>query len=120
MQQQLRCITARFEHSVSADRFITDQETIEIGAHCQRELGKLLCRAVTTGTAKHVGVARELLIQQRDSPAAHHRVAQLRIGGLQRIVPVAFAVADQMRAWNEAPADRRQRLLDMDRDGVLT
>src|SRR6266536_1883274 len=119
MQQELRRSASRLEEAVSRDRSIADEETIEVAAHGQRELGEELCCAVTAGPAQNVGVAYELLIQQRDRPAAHHRVAQPGIRRLQRIVPVSFAVTDQMRARYEALPHRREQLLDVDRNRVL-
>ncbi len=119
MQQQLRRVASRLEDGVPRDRCIADEETVEVAAHGQRKLGERLPCILTTSPAQHVGVTYELLIQKSDGPAAHHRVAQPGIGRLQRIVPVALAVANQMGTRYEALANRREQLLDVDRDRVL-
>jgi hypothetical protein len=45
-------------------------------------------------------------------------LAQLRIDGLQGIVPVAVAVLKQPRAGDEASRQRGEQLVDVRSDGV--
>ena len=70
------------------------------------------------GATKDFGVAAKLLVQKRDGPAAHHPVALRGIDGLKRIVPVAVAIADQMRAGDEALAHRCDQLVDVGCDRI--
>ena len=93
--------------------------TVEVLAHRGRELAQPPRFVALTRALQHLGVAVELLEQQRDRPAAHHPVAHLRVGRLQRVVPVAFAVADQVRIRDEPLADRGEQLVDMRRDRIL-
>ncbi len=78
-----------------------------------------LSLAGSTGLAQRFGIAVELLEQKRNRPAADHPVVHLGVDGLERIVPVAVAISDEMRAGNEAFAHGRKQFFDMDGDAIL-
>src|SRR5262249_50291365 len=69
-------------------------------------------------SAQDLAVARDLLKQQRHRPTAYHPVAHLRVHRLQRVVPVALAVTDEMGAGDEALDYRCHQLLDVTRNRV--
>ena len=64
------------------------------------------------------GVATKLLVEKRNRPAARHPVAQSLIDRLERVVPIAVPVAQQMRAGNEALAHRCDQFGDVGRDRI--
>ena len=69
--------------------------------------------------AQHFGVAVELTEQKRDRPAAHHPVPHPGIDGLQRIVPIAFAIANKMRAGDETFAHHGEKFCYMHGDRIF-
>src|SRR5689334_14610920 len=106
MKEQLRSAAALgVEHRIAGYDAIAYQEAVEILAYALGEA--FLGSAVgTAGAAQYRGIAHELLVEQRHRPAAHHSLAHRGIDRLQRVVPVAVSVAQQMRAWHEARAHR--------------
>ena len=110
MQQQFRCIAVRFEHSVSANRSITDQETIEIGAHCQHELdrtrrvlrnlderGDKACAQLLVGNHEDffelIDEDKPLvafLLEPADKPARRVRLRIEQLAGLRLAKPAAL------------------------------
>ena len=63
--------------------------------------------------AKDFSVSAKLLVEQNDRPGACHPVALRRIDRLQRIVPVAVAIPNEIRAGDEARAHRLYQLVDV-------
>ena len=59
--------------------------------------------------AQRGGQAAQHAVVQGDGPGAAQVVAHRRVGGLQRVVPVAVAVSGQVRAGDGAGADDGQR-----------
>ena len=92
--------------------------SVEIRAHRLRERDEIRRLAAAAGPDEHFRVAVQLLEEQRDRPARDHPVAHLRVCRLQRIVPVALAVTDQLRARNEPIAHRRDELRHVRRHRV--
>ena len=118
MQQQLRLGALVLEERIAGDRVVADQVALEVVVDRGREDAELGRGVVAPDAGQHLGVAVELLEEQGDGPARDHPVAHVRVGRLQRVVPVALAVADEVRAGDEPLAHGREQLVDMDRDRV--
>ena len=110
VQQQLRrCVFG--EERVAGHHAVPHQQALEISAHF--EAFSLQRRGVigAADLAQRAGQLVQHLRVQRDRPGAAHALAQLRVGGLERIVPIAVAIGDQGRAFDVALADDGQRAL---------
>ena len=68
-------------------------------------LPELLRLGTITRMLERVGIPLQGLEKQLDGPSADHRLAQLRPGRLQRVIPVAVAVGQQRCAGHE-PTDQ--------------
>ena len=113
MDQQLGPLTAGLEQGIARHGIVADQKAIEIPAHLGGDMGQRSRFVGFFHTTQDLGVATDLLEQQRHRPAAHHPVAHARVDRLQRVVPVALPVADEMGAGDEALDHRRQQPLDV-------
>ncbi len=117
MKQQFRRAAFRPEYALAGDDAVVDEEAIEIlfYRHGQRFVLFGLVRA--PGEPKDRGVTTKPLIEKRDCPADGHPLAQGRIDGLKRVVPVPVSITQQMRAGNEALPYDLDQLGNMDRNG---
>ncbi len=106
------------EDRVAGDGAVADEVAVEVGAHGLGERGEVGRRLRPAGAVEDGGVAVHLLEEQRDGPARHHGVAKAGVGGLQRVVPVALAVADEMGAGDEARADGGEERVDVRGDRI--
>ena len=113
MQQQLGPRSTWLENPIARDRAVTDKIAVEIVAHRGRKIAQLSALAATARPPQHLGVAVDLLEQQRDRPAAHHPVPHPGIDGLEGIVPIALAIANEMGAGDETLAHRGKQFFDM-------
>src|ERR1700733_1539753 len=114
VQQELGLATFRPEHAIAGDDSIAKKIGVEVLAHRGRErvelLGALGCALRLT---KDFGVAAELLVKESDGPSACHPIACRRIDRPKRVVPIAVAITNKVRAGNEARAHRLDQLDDV-------
>ena len=105
------------EDAIARHRACANQAAVEILAH-RRGQTLLAAPSERPATTQDLGIAAQLLVQQCDSPAAHHPVAFRGIDRLKGIVPVAVAIADQVCAGHEALAYRCDQLFDVRCDRI--
>ena len=82
VQQQLRLTLARVEQRVAGDHVVADQEAVEVALHVGSQDLQRLRGLLPSRPAQDLGMAADLLVQQRHGPAAYHPVAHRRINGL--------------------------------------
>ena len=114
MQQKLGLPAFGPEHAIAGDHSVADEESVEVLAYRSGKRVELLGpprRALRM--AKDFGVAAKLLVEQNDRPGARHPVVFRRIDRLKRIVPVAVAITNEVRAGDEARAHRLYQLVDV-------
>ena len=119
MQQELRLAALGPEHAIAGDHSIANEMRVEVLAHRGRkrvERLRLLRRALRP--AQDFGVSAKLLVEENDRPGARHPIARRRINRSQRIVPVAMAIANKVRARDESRAHRLDQLVDVRRHRV--
>src|ERR1700751_1345164 len=107
MEQELWLATLGPEHAIPGDHSIPNKISIEVLADRGGERVELLGslrRALRL--TKELCVAAKLLVNENDRPGARHPVALGGVNRSQRIIPVAIAVPNEVRAANEASAHR--------------
>src|ERR1700683_4175920 len=114
VQQELRLAAFRLEHAIAGDDSVTNEISVEVLAHRGRERVELLGAFWRTfGLTKDRRVAAQLLVKENDRPGAGHPIASRRVHRPERVVPVAVAVSNKVRARNEARARRIDQLIDV-------
>ena len=78
---------------------------------------EILGQFIGSGWRKQSCQCARGLVEQCDGPGRGHALLHLRLGGLERVVPVAFAVAEQFGSRNAVRPDVVEGSAQVVRDG---
>ena len=108
----------RAEEPIARDDAVADQKAVEVLPHGNCGGVEFVRFAGAPRAAQNLRVSAKLLMEQRDCPTARHPFALFSLNRLQRVVPVAVSVANQVGSRYETPSHRSDLHRDMRGDRI--